>query len=91
MTVDERVREASREVADAFGVPLTRVEGVVERLERQALERAFGEDPRAPIADELARDLRAEMAQGLETLFGSAPDGSAVIDFPAEALRRSTG
>lgn len=88
MTVDERVREATREVAEAFGVPLTRVEAVVERIERRALERAFGDDPRAPIADELALDLRAEMTQGIEKLFGRR-DPSLVIDFPQEALRRS--
>ena len=88
MTVDERVKEATREVAEAFGVPLTRVEAVVERIEREALERTFGDDPRAPIADELARDLRAEMTDGLERLFGRRADPM-VIDFPHDVLRRS--
>ncbi|MGH2690752.1 MAG: hypothetical protein ACRDKW_18375 [Actinomycetota bacterium] len=89
MTIDEQVREAAREVAEAFKVPLTRVEAVVERIEREALERTFGDDPRAPIADELARELRAEVAQGLEKLLGPGVETSPVIDFPQEGLRRS--
>jgi len=88
MTIDEQVREAAREVAEAFGVPLTRVEAVVERIEREALARTFGDDPRVPIADELARELRSEVAVGLETLLGCRADASPVIDFPQE-LRRS--
>lgn len=88
MTIDEQVREASREVAEAFHVPLTRVEAVVEKIEREALARAFGDDPRAPIAGELARELRAEVAVGLEKLLGGEGDSSPVIDFPQE-LRRS--
>lgn len=89
MTIDEQVREAAREVAEAFRVPLTRVEAVVERIEREALERTFGDDPRAPIADELARELRAEVAVGLEKLLGPGVEASPVIDFPQEGLRRS--
>ena len=90
MTIDEQVREAAREVAEAFRVPLTRVEAVVERIEREALERTFGDDPRAPIADELARELRAEVALGLEKLLGPGVEASPVIDIPQEGLRRST-
>ena len=88
MTIDEQVREAMREVAEAFSVPLTRVEAVVVRIEREALERAFGDDPRAPIADELARELRSEVAVGMEKLLGHRGDSRPVIDFPQE-LRRS--
>jgi hypothetical protein len=78
-----------REVADAFQIPLTRVEYVTERLQCQALEEMFGDDPRTPIAEELARELRTEVMQGLEKLRGEAEDAP-VIEFPQEA-RRSQG
>lgn len=88
MTIDERLREAMREVADAFQVPLTRVENVTDRLERQALEKVFGDDPRTPIAEELAREMRHEVLLGLEKLRGEAAASSTpVIDFPQEARR----
>lgn len=87
MTIDERLREAMREVADAFQVPLARVENVTERLERQALEKVFGDDPRAPIAEELAREMRQEVLLGLEKLRGDDAASPPVIDFPQEARR----
>lgn len=90
MTIDERLREAMREVADAFHVPLTRVENVTERLEQQALEQVFGDDPRTPIAEELAREMRHEVLLGLEKLRGGEDGSKLVIDFPQEA-RRSQG
>lgn len=90
MTIDERLREAQREVAEAFRVPLTRVESVTERLERQALEQLFGDDPRTPIAEELAREMRHEVLAGLEKLRGEDDGSTMVIDFPQEA-RRSQG
>ena len=91
MTIDEQVREAAREVAEAFGVPLARVEAVVDRIEREALERTFGDDPRAPIADELSRELRSEVASGMEKLLGRQGDSSPVIDFPQERRRNQAG
>ncbi len=87
MTIDERLREAMREVADAFQVPLMRVEAVTERLERQALEKVFGDDPRTPIAEELAREMRQEVLLGLEKLRGDEAGSTPVIDFPQEARR----
>ena len=39
MTIDEQVREAAREVAEAFRVPLTRVEAVVEVREAPLVAR----------------------------------------------------
>lgn len=85
MTIDERVREATREVALAFQTPFNRVELVTDRLRRQALEVAFGADPRGPIAEELAREIRNEVKRGLRTLGEDGEETRPVIDFPQQA------
>lgn len=87
MTIAERMREATREVAEAFQVPLTRVENVTERLERRALEAAFGDNPRGTIAEELAREMRHEALSGLGRLPGNDDEAPPVIDFPRKARR----
>jgi hypothetical protein len=83
-TIDEGIAEAARRVASAFHLPRERVEAVVKRLRAESLARTFGDDPAAVIGDELARELRAEAASGLEKVVGHLGDASPVIDFPQE-------
>lgn len=94
MTIDERVHEAVREVAEAFTVPMNQVETIAEELERRALEQAFGKDPRVPIAEELARRLRQGVESGLDKIKGGEGEGDTerlVIDFPGDGARRAQG
>lgn len=92
MTIDERLREATREVASAFHVPLSQVELVTDRLKKQAIEEAFGADPRGPIAEELAREIKAEIQEGLEALSERMDDEFLpVIEFPKPVARHPDG
>ena len=88
MTIDERVREAVRVVAEAFRVPEIRVEAVAERLAREALEQAFGDNPRAILAEELAGELRAAVEDGLgKVKLRETGEERPVIFFPKERPR----
>jgi hypothetical protein len=58
------VRDATRAVAAAFGVPTERVDGIVQRLVREALEKRFRRPgPREVIARALDAELRAQQAE----------------------------
>lgn len=88
MNIHERVRASVRVVADAFGVSTVRVEQVVAKISERALEEAFGDDPTATIAAELADDLRDGIGRGLEKLHDGGTS-SPVIDFPTGEARKS--